>query len=185
MGAKGILLGWIENRISKNKNVIIVINGATGSGKSWSALTLAYDISKKLGTNFIVKDNVGFNFTDLLKKTMLPHNTKAGTCFIFEEVGAVGGGASAREWQSRVNRFFFSFLQTTRHRNQILIFTCPHFSFLDAGARSLVHLQIIMQGINFKKNVTYTKPYVLQVNQRTGKIYFKMLRYKVDGMRYK
>ena len=39
-----------------------------------------------------------------------------------------------------------------------------------------------MIGIDFNKNVSRMKPYVLQVNDRTGKIYFKYLRFKIgDG----
>ncbi len=179
------LIGWIGWRIRKNKNFIGVINGSTGSGKSYAGLDLCLTISKKLGTKFTVKNNVDFSFTGLLKKTQMPENTKAGTCFLFEEVGAFGGGASSREWQSKANKFFFSFLQTTRHRNQVLIFTCPQFSFLDAGARSLVHMQMIMQGIDFKKKVAYIKPYIIQINNRTGKPYFKMLRFTIKGIKHK
>ena len=59
-----------------------------------------------------------FNFKDLLKKMQLPQNQKPGTPFIFEEVGSFESGASARAWQSQANKFFFSFMQTSRHRNQ-------------------------------------------------------------------
>ena len=179
------IITWVNNRIKKNKNVIMVINGGTGSGKTYAALELAFEVSELNKTNFNVKDNVAFNVVDLLKHTMLPQNQKPGTCFVFEEVGAVGGGASSREWQSKTNKFFFSFMQTTRHRNQILIMTCPHFSFLEKGARSLVHMQMETQRINFEKGICYLKPFCIQVNSRTGMFYFKYLRVKYDGQRYK
>lgn len=103
------LIRWIVKRIGKNKNVIMIINGPTGSGKTYAALRLAYDSSQELGTTFNIKNNVGFTFPELLKKTELPENQNPGTCFVFEEVGAAGGGASSREWQSQANKFFFSF----------------------------------------------------------------------------
>ena len=181
------IIQWIERRIKKNKNVILIINGATGSGKTYAGLYVANKIAKKLGTNFSVEENVAFDFENLIKKTKLPQNTKPGTPFLFEEVGAVGSGSAARSWQSKLNQMFFSFLQTTRVRNQILIFTCPMFSYLEKGARSLVHMQLEMLSINLGNNLAYSKAFVLQTNSRTGKIYFKYLKIKIDGrkIRYK
>jgi len=151
------------------------------SSKTYDALTLAHEIAKMFDTNFKISTNVDFDFAKFLQKTRLPENLKPGTPFILEEVGAVGGGAAARDWQSKVNKLFFSFMQTTRHKNQILIFTCPQFSNLDSGARKLVHIQLSTSGIDFKKRIAYVKPYLLQVNDRTEKIYFKYLRFKKDG----
>jgi len=179
------LLTWIRNRIKKNKNCIIIINGATGSGKTYGALELCCEVAEMFKTNFTVKDNMDFNFAGLLEKTMLKKNDKPGTPFLFEEVGAVGGGAASREWQGQANRFFFSFMQTTRHRNQVLIMTCPHFSFLERGARSLVHMQIETDGIDFDKKVAYFRCYRVQVNSRTGNFYFKYLRVNQNGNRYR
>lgn len=173
---------WIKNRvINQNKNVIIIVNGATGSGKSFSAISIAHTLSQELGTHFTIQDNLDFKFTSFIKKTLLPANNMPGTCFIFEEVGAAGGGAASREWQSKANLMFNSFLQTARHRNQILIMTTPYFSFLDAASRKLVHIQMDMQYINFRTKQAVIKPYFMQVNSRTGKIYFKLLRYKVKN----
>lgn len=176
---------WVSKRIKQNKNVIISINGSTGSAKTYSAISLGYTYAKALGTNFTIKDNVDFNFKELLKKMQLPQNQKPGTPFIFEEVGSFGSGASSRSWQSQANKFFFSFMQTSRHRNQILIFTCPHFSFLERGARSLVHIQMETAGIDFSKRVAYLKPYRIQVNSRSGQFYFKYLRVTYQGKRFK
>jgi len=115
----------------------------------------------------------------------LPQNQKPGTVFVFEEVGAFGGGASAREWQSQANKFFFSFMQTSRHRNQIVIMNCPNFSFLESGARSLVHLQMEMKRIEKVNGLSFAKPFRVQVNSRTGQFYFKYLRATWKGSRYK
>lgn len=179
------ILIWVVNRIRRNKNVIISINGATGTAKTYNGISLACKFAKTLGTNFSIKDNLDFNFASLLRKMNLPQNKKVGTVFIFEEVGSYESGASARNWQSQANKFFFSFMQTSRHRNQILIFTCPHFSFLERGARSLVHLQMETININYKKRLAYLKPFRIQVNSRTGQFYFKYLRVSYKGRRFK
>lgn len=179
------IIKWIEWRINNNKNAIIIINGATGSGKSWSGIRLAYDLSRIFGTNFNIENNVDFNFGKLLQKIMRPENEKAGTCFVFEEVGVMGGGAASREWQSQANKFFFSFLQTNRCKRQVLIFTCPNFRYLDKGSRELVHLQLVMQKVDFKKKVSIIKPFLLQVGENTNKIYRKYLRFYDCGAKRK
>ncbi len=175
------VLVWASGRIKKNKNVIVIINGATGSGKTYAALELARQMAEEFNTPFTVSDNMAFNFADILKKTMYPQNQKPGSCFLFEEVGSVGSGSAARQWQSQMNNFFFSFMQTTRHRNQILIMTCPHFSFLERGARSLVHMQMEVINIDFQNQKVRLKPFLIQVNSRTGQFYFKYMRVKFNG----
>lgn len=168
-----------------NKNAIIVWNGPTGSGKTYGAIGDCLELSKIMKTNFSIADNVDFRFDKMLEKMSLPQNQKPGTCFVFEEIGVTGGGGSSREWQSKVNRFFFSFLQTARHRNQVLMFTTPYFSFLDAGSRKLVHIQMTSDKIDFGKKVSQWKPNLLQTNQKTGKIYFKYPRVRRGGGKYK
>lgn len=179
------IIEWIKNRIDKNRNAIIVINGETGSGKTYGGIRLGIESAKRMGTNFSIKDNVEFNFGQLLRKMSLPHNKKGGTPFVFEEVGAVGGGASAMQWQSKANQFFNSFMQTCRHKKQVLIFTCPNFSNLDKKTRELTHMQIITEAINTKKMTSYFKVYRIQVNKRTGKMYFKFLRLTHKGKKFK
>ena len=178
MEDKNPLIEYIAKRISKNLNAIIIINGATGSGKSYATLDMAASLSKRLDSPFSIENNMDFSFENLLRKTKRPENMKPGTVFVFEEVGAIGGGAAAREWQSKANSFFQSFMQTARHRNQIFIMTCPLFAFLEKGTRSLVHIQITMRQINQQRKQSEGKPFIIQTNTITGKQYFKYLRYK-------
>jgi len=178
-------INWVNNRIKRNKNALIVVNGATGSGKSYSCISLAQDVAKRTKTHFSLEGNVAFSFTELLEKMKLPKNQKPGTAFVFEEVGAFGGGASSREWQSKSNKFFFSFMQTSRHRNQVIFMNCPNFSFLESGARSLVHFQLEAQAVDVEKQVCIMNPYRIQVNSRSGKFYFKFLRIFWKGRTYK
>lgn len=175
------LIEWLVWRIKRQKNAIIAIVGPTGSSKSYDAITLAYSVAKRFDTHFTIADNLDFKFEGLIKKTMLPENSKPGTPFIFEEVGSIVSGASSREWQSKLNKFFFSFMQTTRHRQQILIFTTPHFAFLDKGVRNLCHLLIETQKIDFSKRLAYVKVYTLQTNMKSGKTYYKFLRFINHG----
>ena len=130
---------WVISRIRKNQNAIIIFNGGTGSGKSYAGIRCALDLSREMGTNFSIEKNLAFKFTDLLIKMGLPGNEHPGTIFVMEEVGSFGSGAASREWQSQANKFFFSFMQTSRHRNQVLLLNCPSFHYLEKGTRQLVH----------------------------------------------
>ena len=179
----GVFKKWVITRIKKNQNAIIIFNGGTGSGKSYACIRCAVDLAKSLGTHFSIEKNLSFKFTDLLQKMSLPGNELPGTVFVMEEVGSFGSGASAREWQSQANKFFFSFMQTSRHRNQILLLNCPSFHYLEKGTRELVHFQFEANGISHRERVAFFKPFFLQVNTRTGKIYFKHLRFNHKGTR--
>lgn len=176
---------WVYQRIKKNKNAIITINGPTGSGKTYTGLDIAIQGAARQGTRFTIKNNMAFTFKDLLKLTMLPENQHPGVYYLYEEPGAVGSGSSAKEWQSRANALANSFMQTNRCKNQVLILTHPLFSNLDLGSRKLIHMQITMLGINPQKKESYSRPFLLQVNTTTGKIYFKLMRFSVNGVKSK
>lgn len=177
-----ILERWVEKKIKKNRNAIIIFNGETGSGKSYGCLRFAVDLSERLETLFTIKGNMAFKFKNLLEKTKMPKNTKPGTVFLLEEIGAFDSGAAAREWQSEANKFFFSFLQTSRYKRQVLLMNCPSFSYLEKGSRELVHCQLEATGINTREKVSCFKPFMIQCNRRTGKLYFKFLRYRWNNM---
>jgi|26BtaG_2_1085354.scaffolds.fasta_scaffold01187_7 hypothetical protein len=155
------------------------------SGKTYSGLDIAIQFAKLHGFNFTVKNNLDFTFEGLLEKMDLPENQGKGVPFVFEEVGVVGGGAASSEWQTKANSFFNSFVQTARHLNQILIFTCPNFHNLDKRTRELVHCQLITNGINHTNKLCSLNPYFLQVNPTTAKIYRKRMRFRTNGIKYK
>lgn len=180
-----VFIEWIADRIKRNKNAIIVINGATGSGKTYSALSMAIMVAKRMGTRFTAEGNIDFSFSDLVSKINRPENRPAGTPFIFEEVGAVGGGASSREWQSAQNKLFFSYMQTCRSLNQVIFFTCPNFGYLEKGARELVHSQINTLTINGYTKRAILQPFIIQTNNRSGKQYFKYLRFQYKKKKLK
>lgn len=174
----------IWQRIKRNRNAIVVVNGGTGSGKSYACLRMAEDLSTRFETHFSIENNLAFKFTDLLRKMQKVEN-KPGTCFVMEEVGSIGSGGSSREWQSEANKFFFSFLQTSRFLNQILILNCPSFSYLEKGARELVHFQLESQGINYPIKRSVFKAFTIQTNTRSGKQYFKYPRFYDGSKRIK
>ena len=158
---------YILGRIKKNKNFLGMFTGSTGSGKSYSALTLAESLDKEFNI-----DRIAFSpkeFMDILNNG----NLKKGSVVVWDEIGI---GMNSRNWQSVSNKMINFLMQSFRHLNLIVLFTCPDITFLDIGTRKLLHCLFETETINVKTKKVKVKPKVLQVNQSSGKVYMKYLR---------
>lgn len=163
----GLLVQYVKERIKKDKNWLAVITGPTGSGKTYSALALA----EAIDPNFSAK-NIVFTpeeFMQLLNGDTL----SKGSVIVFDEAGVT---LNARQWQQSSNQMIQHVLQTFRHKNYIVIFTAPHFGFIDRASRELFHCYMETQYIDFRSKKCALKPLMIQVAQRSGKMYFKYLR---------
>lgn len=162
-------LNYIHDRIRKNKNFIAAITGGTGSGKSYSALKMG----ELLDPDFDIR-NLCFTPKELMDlvegKTK---ELKAGSCIIFDEIQVSMSHLNFQDVVSKCLNFLF---QTFRHRNFILIMTSPHFDLINASLRKLFHSRIETIYINPKSKQCCLKPLLLQINQRSGKVYNKYLR---------
>lgn len=166
---------YIMNRIQNNKNFVCAITGQTGSGKSWSAVRLG----EVLDPEFDVR-NICFTsreFMDLVNgKTK---KLKRGSVIVFDEVQVSMSHLDYQSLQAKVLNYVF---QTFRHRNFILFMTSPHFSFINASLRKLFHSRMETVAIDHNKKLCKLKPFLIQVNQRTGDSYFKYLRVYRKGL---
>ena len=162
---------WILYRIRQNKNCLITVVGSTGSGKTWSAMSICEKISEKNNVPFTI-DNIVFDLRELM--TLINSgNLKKGSCIIFDEPQV---SISAREFQSQANKVFNYLLTTFRHRNFILFFCTPYEDLLDKTARKLFHAKFLTISINRNTQLTKLKPFVIQYNSKNGKFYEKYLR---------
>ena len=159
--------GLIRDRLNKNKNVLIAIVGETGSGKSWSALSLAERVDEDFS---IEQVSVGDpeRFIEILD------NVRNKDAVIFDEAGV---GMPSREWQSLQNRVLGYILQTFRVMNLCVIFTMPHISFIDKQARKLFHYTAIAQGYNIEHGYTICNFHKVIVHP-----YYDQLRYDELGL---
>jgi len=166
-----------KNRLLKNKNIICVTTGATGSGKSYSNLRQAelwyeYNFKKEFPI-----DNVCFSITELMK-LLSSGELKKGEEIILEEAGTNVG---SQDWQNKTVKMFNYLLQSFRSMNIILTMNLPVFSMLSKQPRQLVHMQINTEKIDFELNRVKVKPLMHQLNQQSGKSYWKYPRVKVRG----
>jgi len=166
-------------RTKKNKNNMIVITGATGSGKTWSAMAICELISKENGVPFGI-DNVVFGLLPLMR-LINSRKLKKGSSIIFDEPQI---SISAREFQSKANRIFNYLVSTFRHRNFNLFFCTPYEDLLDKSARKLFHAKLECTSINTKTQQVILRPVILSYNSHLQKFYGEFLkaRYKLPGM---
>lgn len=175
------LLTKLYNRVHRrNKNLLILIIGETGSGKSYVALKLAYELDKTFregNPEELMKKRVARTpkeFASIVKNG----NLKKGNAIIFDEAGV---GISNREWHSATNKAMNSILQTFRNRNLIAIFTVPSKKYIDKQGRELSHYLVETQRIDYDEKKNIVKFMVNQHNPRYGKTYVKYPILDING----
>lgn len=170
------IVTYIEQRIRKNKNMLICFTGGTGSGKSYSAIRLGELIGEALGVEFN-EEFITFEPGEFMRMVN-SDKMRRGSVLILDEAGVV---INARTWQSKINMMINYLTQTFRHRNYVTVFCVPDMSFIDKAVRKLFHCYMETESIDYGKKVCWCKPFMLQNNQRTGDTYYKYLRFKVPG----
>ncbi len=156
---------WRYRIVRRNKNLLIIICGQTGSGKSFCALTIA----KMINPSFNVRIHVVFTieqFMELLNSGQL----KKGDVVVWDEAGV---GIPAREWYTLSNKAINYVLQTFRHLNLCIIFTVPSFDYIDKQTRLLFHVYIETVRIDYEEQVVIVKIFENTFNPRMGKVYRK------------
>lgn len=172
---KRLWINYIHYRIRRNKNFLCMISGQTGSGKSWSALSIAEMSDPEFNI-----DRVVFSGKDLLA-LINSGALKKGSCIVWDEAGV---DLNNRSWQSTTNKLLNLLLQTFRHQCFCLFFTAPYSDFIDSQTRRLFHAEYRTQSIDFNTKMTKLKPQLIQYNDRIQKFYYKYLRVasKEDGI---
>jgi ABC-type dipeptide/oligopeptide/nickel transport system ATPase component len=126
------LIPWIERRLSQNRNVNMVFVGETGSGKSYSAISLAEQVDPNFSADRIV-----FTALDFLR--LVNSNLPKGSVVLFDDAGL---GIPAREWQSTAAKIFGKLVQGFRYKNLISLITVPDLSFIERQSRMLLQLYL-------------------------------------------
>jgi DNA-binding CsgD family transcriptional regulator len=172
-----VLIRYVKDRIeNKNKNFFIIFVGATGSGKSYSALRLAEMLDQTFNIDRVCfKAREFMNVINGLVKKSEEGEVIKGKVILWDEFGVEH---NAREFMTISNRVINYFFQTSRHLNLIVIMTVPLLSFIDSATRKLSHGIAEMKGINSHDKTATVRIKMLQTNVMTGKEYPKYLRYR-------
>lgn len=141
--------------IKRNQNFMGVWVGKTGSGKSFSAISLAEDIDK----NFSV-DNICVSTKEMIER-ITSGDLKKGSALVLDEAGV---NYSAKNWMKKENKYLGELFQTFRYLNYALLLNLPHIKFMDITERRLIHAGFVMKGIDRKNKVSYAQPKIFKSN---------------------
>lgn len=162
---------WLVGRtMRKNQNNLVGIIGKTGSGKTWSAISICEIMSKMDNVVFGV-DNIVFDLVELMDLINSGKLTK-GSKIVFDEPQV---SISAREYQSEANKVFNYLLSTFRHKNLSLFFCTPYESLLDKNTRRLFHARFETLSIDRNKKTCRLKPRYLEYSDFKKEPYRKQL----------
>jgi len=169
-----IFLRYINNRFNKNKNYIGVTTGQPGSGKSWVDLRKAeLQHRRRFKEEFPIK-NCCFSVAELMER-ISSGELRIGEILILEEAGVnIGSG----DWQNKIVKMFNYVLQSFRSLNIGIFLNLPVMTMMSKQARQLTHMHMETVGIDFELEVCKVKPLCHQLNQHTGKSYWKYMRVK-------
>jgi len=166
---------WLSDyalrRVRMNQNYILLIVGGVGTGKSYTAMSLAEDIDP-----YFSVDRVIFHPRDFIE--LLDRGLPKGSVIMWEEVGV---SLSSRDWYKEQNKIVSSLFETFRRHNLILIMTVPFVKFIDSRIRSMIHGFAEMIDPTFTGGqFGWLKYYHVIVEQRTGKIKHRYPRIRDD-----
>jgi len=144
----------IRNDLTRrNKNFMGVWVGQTGSGKSFSAISLAEDIDP----NFTI-DNVCVSTKEMIER-ITSGDLNKGSALVLDEAGV---NYSSKNWMKKENKYLGELFQTFRYLNYALLLNLPHVKFMDITERRLVHAGFVMNGIDRKNKVAYAQPRIFK-----------------------
>lgn len=138
-----VLNRWITNTTKKDLDVICVIYGREGVGKSTLAIVLADHLMKKQGKKLDVRKNIHYTVDDFQNAIF---NGSPGDVHIIDESILF---AFSREAMAKDNKRLVKILATCRSQNQIILFCIPNIHTLDSYLRehrTVCGLQVTSRG---------------------------------------
>lgn len=145
---------WLVRRtMKKNQNNLCSVVGKTGSGKTYSAISICEIMTKLDGVPFTI-DHIVFSLQELMD-LITSDRVQKGSKIIFDEPQV---SISSRDFQSQANKVFNYLISTFRHRNLSLFFCTPFEDLLDKNTRKMFHVKFDTISINRKNNTCRLKP---------------------------
>ena len=162
----GKLIDYIHYQLSRNENVLILIEGRTQMGKS----TLAIQIARALGKYSL--DNVVFDTKSFMERLT---GLQFGDVLIYDDAGV---GISNQDWYMQDVKVFGRTSQTIGNKHLVVIITTPDMNFIEPQSRRLI--SILLQGDPDEKAVFRVKHPRKKTNitSTDQKIYYPYVRFK-------
>ncbi len=156
-----ICKGYADRATKFDLNAMVAITGEMGTGKSSLALRMAEILSDEYGLKFKGVRDIYFDLEDLKAELVSAKHR----VMIVDEAGVQ---LYSRDFAKEANKEIVKIAQMLRFRNSVIIWTLPHFGFLDKGVRLLIH-HVWRTEKHFMKNpetknielIRVAKPYVV------------------------
>lgn len=183
-------LRYVNYKINiERRNIVIVIIGSCGSGKSWAGLSFAElclncGITKEFDINHVHLTTDEFIKQINARKENGKFVLGFGATIILDEAGV---NMDARDWFTEQNKKLLHIIETFRWRRLITILTVPDLSFIDKKARKLVTMVFEPVRILRGQKISIIKPKLVNTNNQSGEIFYPFYSYKnpVDKRIYK
>lgn len=173
-----VILNVMYRRVFKeNKNMILIDVGSTGSGKSYRGLRRIELWYTRILKRPVPIENICFSLEEIMER-LNSGDLQKGDIIELEEGGVNQGNL---DFQNKMSKIFNYVLQSFRSLNIVLQINLPYFSMLNKQTRMLAHYMEESISVDKTKKQSISKPFMLQVNQDTGKIYKHFPRIIVDG----
>ena len=143
---------WVRKRISRNQDLLCLVVGPRGSGKSYSALELAQSFDRTFNV-----DRVFFSVADFVD-LLVNGNLQRGQAVILDDAGLF---MNSRTWREIGNQLMSIVSQSFRYRGLLTFITVPQADFIDRQSRNMANLLLEAtkeQGI-FKVKVPEQNPF--------------------------
>ena len=162
----GKLIDYIHYQLSRNENVLILIEGRTQMGKS----TLGIQIARALGKYSL--DNVVFDTKSFMERLT---EMQFGDVLIYDDAGV---GISNQDWYKQDVKVFGRTSQTIGNKHLVVIITTPDMNFIEPQSRRLI--SILLQGDPDEKAVFRVKHPRKKTNITSvdQKIYYPYVRFR-------
>lgn len=140
----------------------------TGKMRSGKSLFTAFNCAL-LYKHFNIENDIVYKEQEFSSR--FKELSQYGEAIIWDEAGV---GMPAREWYKIQNRELGKRLQTIGHLRPIIFFVTPDITFIDTQPRKMFDYFFEVTGRT--DNYSKIKPFRLDVNKRTGKIYYRYPR---------
>ena len=114
----------LKERLATDKNVLGLVTGHTGRGKTCWAIKVARRMDETFGP-----DNIVFDYNQFRNAMETSHEY---AWIVWDEPNK---GLSHRDWFLDINKAITTYLQTFRFRHKNVLFALPKASLIDKSAR--------------------------------------------------
>lgn len=156
---------------TKEDDLIILVSGHRGKGKSLACLT----IGESLDDKFSIK-KVAWNTSELMN-LVNDDSIGAGEVIILEEAGI---NISSKNWMRTDNQVVSNSITISRPRRRILILNIPYIDMVDSSIRKMIKAKLNMLEVDMKSQKSRGKLYFVNYNEQEKEFYRRLIAIRIN-----